>query len=78
MTKVGETVAGADAAREGISQPAGQDPDWAPFCTRWEDKGRGGDSAKGRFTRSQKVLHRVLPILGSGLEGQRAGELQGA
>ena len=42
MTEVGETATGADAARERISQPAGRDPDLTPFCTRWEDKGRGG------------------------------------
>jgi hypothetical protein len=46
VTEVGETAAGADAAREGISQPAGRGPDWTPFCTRWEDKCRGGIQPK--------------------------------
>ena len=56
MTEVGERVVGADAAREQISQPADRDPDWTPFCTRWEEKGQGGIQKGGK--RQPKADHK--------------------
>jgi hypothetical protein len=56
MTEAGETSAGADAAPEGNSQPAGREPDWTPFCTRWEDKGQGGIQKGGK--RQPKADHK--------------------
>ena len=77
-------MAGADAARERISQPAGREPDCGSILysaggerSRGDFRREGNDSQKP-IIRTQKVLHRVLPILAPGLGGGCAGGLQGA